>query len=172
MIHSFSKVGKLVTFDADDTIYEDGGVVHATSPMRAIITDLMTRGINVSLCTAAGYPGNARRYEERLRGLLDGFLESDLPEETLKRFMVMGGECNYLLRLNKTVAADGTASMGLEFVDEKLWKDGRGVRWNHDDIMSLLDRAEAALRECADALRLKIDILRKERSVGKEIYIR
>ncbi len=54
----------------------------------------------------------------------------------------------------------------VDFVDENLWKDGRGVRWDKEDIKMLLDKAELALRETSDALRLKVDILRKERSIG------
>ena len=143
------------------------------------------------MCTAAGYPGNAARYEQRLKGLLDGFIASNLTDEELTRFMVMGGECNYLLGVKKTydrdsvntstttttdatpalcanatVGNDDGAGINLEFIDEEQWKDGRGVRWDKDDIQVLLDRAELAMREISDALRLKVDILRKERSIG------
>lgn len=48
----------MVTFDADDTIYEDGGTVSRGSPMVDIIVRLLRAGVIVSLVTAAGYPGN------------------------------------------------------------------------------------------------------------------
>lgn len=54
----------------------------------------------------------------------------------------MGGECNYLHRV--TVGKHGR--LGLEVVPPDLWKDGRGVRWSHEDIKVLLDTAE--VRRC------------------------
>ena len=48
----------MVTFDADDTIYEDGGSVSRDSPVVDIIVRLLRAGVIVSLVTAAGYPGN------------------------------------------------------------------------------------------------------------------
>ena len=59
-IHAVTPHLKMVTFDADDTIYEDGGIVSRGSPMVDIIVRLLRAGIVVSLVTAAGYPGNVR----------------------------------------------------------------------------------------------------------------
>jgi IMP and pyridine-specific 5'-nucleotidase len=167
IIHAFAPEGKLVTFDADDTIYEDGGTVSSGSPMEEIMYKMLERGLFVALCTAAGYPGNHERYEERLKGILDGFKARNISSEMMSRFMVMGGECNYLLKLvNKLNSDDGTDYIGLEYVDESLWKDGRGVRWSHDDVKDLLDTAEEALKEVSSDLCLPVRILRKERAIG------
>jgi IMP and pyridine-specific 5'-nucleotidase len=37
--------------------------------MVQVIVELLKRGTAVSLVTAAGYPGNPSRYEQRLRGV-------------------------------------------------------------------------------------------------------
>ena len=81
----------MITFDADDTIYEDGGSVSPGSKMVDIIVRLLRAGIVVSLVTAAGYPGKVERFETRLRGLLDAFqLAKDMgaPLTMLSNFMV------------------------------------------------------------------------------------
>ena len=65
-------------------------------------------------------------------------------------WQVMGGECNYLHRV--TVGKHGR--LGLEVVPPDLWKDGRGVRWSHEDIKVLLDTAEVR-RFLVDAARVR-----------------
>ncbi|DAZ96401.1 TPA: hypothetical protein N0F65_012482 [Lagenidium giganteum] len=152
---------KLVTFDADDTIYEDGGTISANSGMVSIIVQLLQRGLVVSLVTAAGYPNGAAKYEQRLRGILEGL--EPLTTEERARFLVMGGECNYLFG---THTHPDTGKVSLRAIDGKLWKDGRGVRWQQEDITTMLDLAEKTLRETTQALQMPIEIMRKERAVG------
>jgi len=53
---------QLITLDADETIYSDGGTVSPDSPMVPLLCRLLTSGIRISLVTAAGY-SQARRYE-------------------------------------------------------------------------------------------------------------
>jgi IMP and pyridine-specific 5'-nucleotidase len=67
--------------------------------IRKIIA-LLRAGLHVGVVTAAGYPGEASRFEGRLKGLLAAFraLPKEEGEELRSRFHVMGGECNYLLR--------------------------------------------------------------------------
>uniref|UniRef100_K3X834 IMP-specific 5'-nucleotidase 1 n=1 Tax=Globisporangium ultimum (strain ATCC 200006 / CBS 805.95 / DAOM BR144) TaxID=431595 RepID=K3X834_GLOUD len=160
-IHAIADHLKLVTFDADDTIYEDGGVIHSASKMVIVIVELLKRGIVVSLVTAAGYPGKPERYEERLRGILDA-LEA-LSAEERARFLVMGGECNYLL---ETYTHDETGKLSLREIPGHLWKDGRGERWKEHDVQQLLDVAERVLRETTELLHLPAAILRKDRAIG------
>jgi hypothetical protein len=64
---------KLLTLDADDTIYADGGVLDAASPMIPLIIKCMRLGITVALVTAAGYPGEPHKFEARIAGLLRAF---------------------------------------------------------------------------------------------------
>uniref|UniRef100_M4BE62 IMP-specific 5'-nucleotidase 1 n=1 Tax=Hyaloperonospora arabidopsidis (strain Emoy2) TaxID=559515 RepID=M4BE62_HYAAE len=152
---------KLVTFDADDTIYEDGGSIRQTSRMVQIIVELLQRGIVVSLVTAAGYPGNPGRYEQRLRGILDALAE--LSSEERARFLVMGGECNYLF---ETYTHKTSGVVGLREIQGAVWKDGRGERWPKDEVTALLDAAEMVLQDTVQALHLSAQILRKERAIG------
>lgn len=152
---------KLVTFDADDTIYEDGGTISKTSRMVQIIVGLLHRGLVVSLVTAAGYPGAPEKYEARLRGILEAL--EDLTPDQRARFLVMGGECNYLL---ETYQNSETGKVGLREIEGKLWKDWRGERWSDRDISALLDAAERVLQETTAMLHLPTRILRKERAIG------
>ena len=48
----------------------------------------------MAIVTAAGYPGDAKRYEQRLSGLLHGFKNSNVNPDNLENFYVFGGECN------------------------------------------------------------------------------
>ncbi|KAG6611105.1 IMP-specific 5'-nucleotidase [Phytophthora cinnamomi] len=152
---------KLVTFDADDTIYEDGGSISKSSRMVQIIVQLLRRGVVVSLVTAAGYPGNPGRYEQRLRGILDALEE--LTKEERARFLVMGGECNYLFETHTDKAS---GAVGLREIDGAVWKDGRGERWPEHEVTALLDAAEKVLEETVKVLHLSAKILRKERAIG------
>ncbi|TYZ66603.1 hypothetical protein PybrP1_008123 [[Pythium] brassicae (nom. inval.)] len=155
---------KLVTFDADDTIYEDGGVIHAASKMVRVVVELLSRGIVVSLVTAAGYPGAPARYEERLRGILDAL--APLPPEQRARFFVMGGECNYLLETYAAGDADA-GQLALRELPGRVWKDGRGERWEEAAVQQLLDVAERVLRDTTALLHMSAAvILRKDRAVG------
>ncbi|CAH0485831.1 unnamed protein product [Peronospora farinosa] len=152
---------KLVTFDADDTIYEDGGTVSKSSKMVHIVVELLRRGVVVSLVTAAGYPGNPERYEQRLCGILDALAE--LTSEERARFLVMGGECNYLF---ETYTHKSSGVVGLREIDGAVWKDGRGERWPEEEVTALLDAAEVVLQDTVKALHLSTRILRKERAIG------
>ncbi|KAE9030890.1 hypothetical protein PR002_g9774 [Phytophthora rubi] len=152
---------KLVTFDADDTIYEDGGSISKSSRMVQIIVQLLRRGVVVSLVTAAGYPGKPQRYEQRLRGILDALEELTMEERA--RFLVMGGECNYLF---ETYTDKASGVVGLREIDGAVWKDGRGERWPAQEVTALLDAAEKVLQETVRTLHLSAEILRKERAIG------
>ena len=46
----------------------------------------------------AGYGYEAEKYAARLGILFDIFAEEELPPKAAKRFFIMGGESNYLLR--------------------------------------------------------------------------
>jgi IMP and pyridine-specific 5'-nucleotidase len=90
---------RLVTFDADGTLYADGHHIEQDSAMVEMIVSLMRAGVHVGIVTAAGYPGDASKFEGRIAGLLRAFDLYDLPPELTARFHLMGGECNYLLRV-------------------------------------------------------------------------
>ncbi len=57
-------------------------------------------GIHVAVVTAAGYPGKPDRYAARFKGLLDKMREREYPQDITDKFLVVGGECNYLFKVN------------------------------------------------------------------------
>ena len=164
-VHASAKDVKLVTFDADGTLYADGKHFEEDNQMIDKILQLMEIGVHVAIVTAAGYPDDAKRFEGRLRGLLDSFEAQQLSEEGRGRFHVMGGECNYLLEVNE--------NFELEFIDTEVWRDAdpetRRLYWyaqDRDKVERFLDRAEEFLTTEADHLQLDVDVMRKEFAVG------
>eukprot|EP01018_Ginkgo_biloba_P021435 Gb_01195 [translate_table: standard] len=157
-VHAIGERVSLITFDADGTLYADGHHIDGDNKMIGHIVKLMQHGTHVAIVTAAGYPGNALKFEDRLAGLLAGFKELSLPPSITKLFHIMGGECNYLLRVN--------SNYRLEFVEDNLWKSDDMLRWKEQEIQKLLDDAECALRSASARLHLPVEITRKPRAVG------
>ncbi|CAL5220580.1 g2618 [Coccomyxa viridis] len=159
-IHSSAKSLKLVTFDADGTLYADGCHMEHDNEMVSHIISLMQSGIDVAIVTAAGYPGEPEKFEERVAGLLAAFRKLRMPSDITDRFHIMGGECNYLLRVSRDSAKR------LEFVPDEQWKSRAMMAWSEEAIQGMLSSAESVLRETAHRLRLPVMIVRKERAVG------
>lgn len=149
---------KFVSFDGDCTLYKDGKNFEDAA-LGAQIARLLQRGVTVALVTAAGYGYDAARYERRLEGLLRVFDEANVPAETLRRFYVCGGECNYLLQLDRAEAGGGARLESREATWDVAFDDARAVK--------MLDAAEATLRTAVDDMRLGgARIIRKARAVG------
>lgn len=53
--------------------------------MIQLIIDLMNLGVHVAIVTAAGYPGDAERFEQRVQGLLEAFRQQRLPDHITDR---------------------------------------------------------------------------------------
>jgi len=68
------------------------------------------------------------------------------------RFHIMGGECNYLLRVNR--------ERRLEFVPDAEWKSQLMLRWSEAEVQAALDEASAALAATAKHLRLPVHVRR------------
>lgn len=93
-----------------------------------------------------------------------------LRRKCLARFHIVGGECNYLLRVNDECR--------LEFVSKRDWMSDLMLCWTKEDIRILLDEAEAILKETACHLRLPVEvglttvspILINSRSKSKSIW--
>ena len=66
-------------------------------PILVLVT--VVTGALRGLVTAAGYEYQAEKYEIRLSGLLRYSEENALAAKDCDRFYLMGGECNYLLKL-------------------------------------------------------------------------
>ncbi|KAG9549725.1 IMP-specific 5'-nucleotidase-like protein 1, partial [Aureobasidium melanogenum] len=149
----------LVTFDGDVTLYDDGQSLTDDNPAIPRILELMRNGTRIGIVTAAGYT-EASKYYGRLHGLLDAIATSDLADEVKKNLIVLGGEASYLFQF-----ASETPER-LVAIPRKQWTLQEMQSWTQEDVTELLDVAEKSLRSCVDAMRLKADILRKERAVG------
>lgn len=67
-VHASADTLRLITFDADGTLYADGAHIEQDSLMISLIVALMRAGVHVAIVTAAGYPGAPlRQLETRLR---------------------------------------------------------------------------------------------------------
>ncbi|CAL5871570.1 uncharacterized protein PFLUO_LOCUS5823 [Penicillium psychrofluorescens] len=151
---------KLVTFDGDVTLYEDGACLTTDNPVISRILRLLQLGCKVGIVTAAGY-SDAPKYYGRLQGLLDAVYDSPtLTPEQRQGLIVMGGESNFLFRF------DQASKDRLAYVPRSEWLLDEMRAWHDDDITELLDIAESALRACAANLQLPAAVLRKDRAVG------
>ena len=151
-VHSSVDTGlRLLTFDADGTLYADGAHMEHDNEMIRHIVALLRAGVHVAIVTAAGYPGAPERFEQRVTGLLAAFRTLGLPRATTDRFHIMGGECNYLLRVE-------APEMRLAFVPDAEWKSPTMMAWQEGEIAGLLGDAEALLLEGASRLRLPVEV--------------
>lgn len=67
------------------------------------------------------------------------------------RFHIVGGECNYLLRVGRDYR--------LEFVPDTDWMSSCMLSWAGSDICRVLDEAQAVLRDTAKQLRLPVKVI-------------
>ncbi|KAL1965491.1 hypothetical protein VTN77DRAFT_5747 [Rasamsonia byssochlamydoides] len=151
---------RLVTFDGDVTLYEDGCCLLEDSPVIPRIMRLLRQGKKVGIVTAAGYT-DASKYYGRLKGLLDAVnRDRELTDEQKNGLIVLGGESNFLFRY------DQSSPDLLTYVERSEWMLDEMRLWTEEDITELLNVAEASLRECVSNLNLPAAVLRKERAVG------
>jgi IMP and pyridine-specific 5'-nucleotidase len=101
----------------------------------------------------------ARRYYERLHGLLDAIKDSDLSSTQKENLIVLGGEANYLFKFS-----EGDPDR-LKQIPRKDWLLEEMRQWQEEDIKNLLDLAELGLKDCVRNLRMDAEILRKDRLV-------
>lgn len=150
---------ELVTFDGDVTLYDDGMCLVPENPVIPKILQLMRRGSKIGIVTAAGYT-EAKRYYERLFGLLNAIQTSDLPLDTKQNLIVMGGESNFCFKF------DGNSPDMLRLVPREEWLLKEMLAWHEADIKELLDLAEASLKDTVRNFRMEALVVRKERAVG------
>lgn len=155
---------KLVTFDGDVTLYEDGGSLDYTNPVISYILKLLESDIRVGIVTAAGYD-EATQYEQRLEGLIVAIHDSSsLSLEQKHNLTVMGGESNYLFRYHENEENE----FGLQAVDQDKWLLPHMKAWEQDDVNQTLDFAEKMLNSLKERLHLpkEAPVIRKKRAVG------
>lgn len=157
---------KLITFDGDVTLYEDGKSLTPDSPIVECLVQLLAHNLFVGVVTAAGYPGSqgALEYHKRLHGLIDVLNTTDrLLAEQKSNFLVMGGESNYLFRYNY-------AARALEFIEGDDWYLPLMRLWDLELITKIMDASHQHLAYLRKRMRLdvssKTKIIRKERSLG------
>lgn len=151
---------RLVTFDGDVTLYDDGESLTDDNLVIPRILRLLRHGSHIGIVTAAGYT-DAARYYDRLHGLLDAVANAVTDKEVEDpKLIILGGESNYLFEF------DFHAEHFLKYVPRKTWMLDEMRKWQETDIQSLLDVAEGALCECISTMKLSAQILRKDRAVG------
>ncbi|TPX30722.1 hypothetical protein SmJEL517_g05758 [Synchytrium microbalum] len=165
-VMSIAPTIKLITFDGDMTLYADGADFEKDSQLVSLLLKLLDAGLYVSIVTAAGYPNNPTRYEQRLSGLLHGLQASALAAEARARFFVLGGECNYLFRYDPSV--HHLVSIPEEEYHSKAAIGNYTWPIAPQRINELLDVAEASLKECIDWMSVThmVSFIRKDRAVG------
>ena len=120
----------------------------------------MSQGVKVAIGTAAGYT-EPWLYYNRLYGLLERLKEAIVAGKLVSHdLMIMGGESSYVFQF------DLSADCLLKYVDRGQWMLPQMKDWTEENIKALLDVAERALRGCMSCLKLRAEILRKERAVG------
>ena len=151
---------RLLTFDGDVTLYDDGASLTPESPIIPRLIYFLSKGIRIGIVTAAGYT-TPDRYYQRLSGLLDAIASSKtLTEEQKHGLIIMGGESNFLFIF------DATSEYKLRYVHRRDWILPVMQSWKEEAIQNLLTVAEAAFDDCIRTLRLPAKVLRKERAVG------
>ncbi|CCE65114.1 hypothetical protein TPHA_0J02930 [Tetrapisispora phaffii CBS 4417] len=156
---------KLVTFDGDVTLYEDGGSLVDSDPVVPYMVRLLESDIRVGICTAAGYD-EALKYQERLHGLLVAIYSStSLTQDQKCNLTVMGGESNYLFQYFENPE---TGEFGFRPIDKDLWLLPEMRTWEESDMDLTLDFAEQTLIHMKKTLKLPPEtvLIRKRRAVG------
>ncbi|WPK23128.1 hypothetical protein PUMCH_000353 [Australozyma saopauloensis] len=162
---SGSKV-RLMTFDGDVTLYEDGKNLSLDSPLVSCLVRLLANDLYVAVVTAAGYPGHqgALSYQSRLNGLIEQLKTSTaLSDRQKNNFLIMGGESNYLFRYDSKIG-------GLRFIDGDEWYLPLMRSWDQSKILETMDVCHEHIVHLQKKFRLdddaKTKIIRKERSLG------
>ncbi|PVH17254.1 uncharacterized protein CXQ87_000138 [Candidozyma duobushaemuli] len=157
---------KLITFDGDVTLYDDGKSLLQSSPLVDCLVELLAHDIYVAVVTAAGYPGEsgALEYHKRLPGLIEVLRTTDqLTDKQKSNFLVMGGESNYLFRFD-------VAKGGLQFIEADEWYLPLMRAWDADKIVHIMNASFDHLVHLQKKFSLddenKTTIIRKERSLG------
>jgi IMP and pyridine-specific 5'-nucleotidase len=160
---------KMISFDGDQTLYNDGGNLEDNQEIIGGIIKLLRHNVKVAVVTAAGYGLVGAKYAVRFQGLLDVFQREKLTQAEIESFYVVGGECNYLLKATPNAAQGGKVE--LQAVPYEEWQaehlsGPRPFYWPQEQITQILDVAEASLRTSITTFQLRAKLLRKERAVG------
>ncbi|ODV77577.1 IMP-specific 5'-nucleotidase 1 [Suhomyces tanzawaensis NRRL Y-17324] len=162
-----SQVGsklKLITFDGDVTLYDDGKSLQEDDPIVQRLVALLSLDLFIGVVTAAGYPGElgAEKYYERLKGLIDAIKNSSvLTAKQKENMLVMGGESNYLFRYDSNLER-------LKFVDAGDWYLPIMKSWNKEKVSYIMQTIHKHFLHLQNKFGLveHTTIILKERSAG------
>jgi len=157
----------LVTFDGDQTLYQDGKNFESNPKLALYLYLLLKNGVTIAVVTAAGYEYQSEKYEFRLTGLLKFLKDKGLSSEECNRFYIFGGECNYLLQLGddfKLHAVPERGDNGWMTASESCADSP--ANWKEDDIEEILDLALLTVSSCLKDQEIKGRVIRKKRSIG------
>ncbi|KAH3900306.1 related to IMP-specific 5'-nucleotidase 1 [Saccharomycodes ludwigii] len=159
---------RLITFDGDVTLYEDGGNLTTTNRVVPRIISLLKLGVKIGIVTAAGYD-EPEKYEERLYGLIQ-LLQNDIGMDSVlkKNLLIMGGESNYLFQYSETNNAGSVEGHFVKITPQSDWLLESMQKWSARDMNATLDLAEILFETLKEKLNLPKEskIIRKERAVG------
>lgn len=156
---------KLITFDGDVTLYEDGKSLEADDPVVLRLIELLSRGFFVAVVTAAGYPTQkgAINYYQRLKGLVDTMNSVDckLTDKQKQNLLIVGAESNYLFRFD-------TDMKMFRYIELSDWFLPAMKSWDKAKLDEIMDISEAHLIHLQQKFSLEnsTTIIRKKRSVG------
>ena len=116
----------------------------------------------MALVTAAGYPSQPEKYEQRLVGLRQGMLDTpELPDDLCKNLFVLGGECSYLFQFSGR-----SSGCHLQEIPAEAFQPPEMLAWKHEDIKFLLDSAQRCIESFLSRLKIDATVIRKERALG------
>lgn len=157
---------KLVTFDGDVTLYEDGGSLTNDNKIILPMLEILSHGVKVGLVTAAGYD-TPEMYETRLSGIVEAlYMREDIPYNYKQNLVIMGGESNYLFQYYEDKHLEKRGFLKVE--PHQSWMLPEMVEWDDNDIKAVLDLAERILHKLKKKLNLspETQIIRKKRACG------
>lgn len=155
---------RLVTFDGDVTLYEDGKLLLRDDPIVDRLVDLLALDLSVAVVTAAGYPGQlgAEQYYIRLKGLVDAMrTDSRLTDSQRENLLIMGAESNYLFQYCNTL-------QGFKYIEGELWYLPHMKQWDIKKIQFIMDAIYEHMCRLQRTYSLEetTTIIRKERLIG------
>jgi len=174
----------MITLDGDQTLYADGSNFsqNDSSVLADCLIRLLNHGVIIAVVTAAGYGYDASKYEVRLDGLLACMRNDGLSSESCKRFYLMGGECNYLLRLDDDYhlhpveegGSDGWWMMSkystnndeIDVAKDCSILTDSPACWKEGDCQLLLDEAQKSFERSVKDQHVRGRVIRKKRAVG------
>jgi len=150
---------KVISFDGDQTLYSDGQNFESDD-LAALLIGLLKDGVTVVVMTAAGYGWDGPKYEHRLAGLLKHFKANLTPQE-MSNFIVVGGECNYMMVANAEARLE-------RLPDDRIapLSCNQPLTWEQHEVDRMLDLAETCIVNAIEEMHLRARIIRKPRSVG------